>query len=83
MREMIDDIGLARAPHVLFVAHWIGVVVFVTVAAPPLARSKGEAKAGGALSEAADARTSKEPKGRLSSPGHQRCRRCAQPRRRS
>ena len=48
---MIDDIELARALHVLFVVHWIGGVAFVTLVALPLARSRGEAKAGWALFE--------------------------------
>ena len=48
---MIDDIELARALHVLFVAHWIGGVAFVTLVALPLARSKREAQAGWALFE--------------------------------
>ena len=46
---MIDDIELARALHVLFVAHWIGGVAFVTLVALPLARSRGDAKEGWAL----------------------------------
>ena len=37
---MIDDIELARALHVLFVAHWIGGVGFVTLVALPLARAR-------------------------------------------
>jgi uncharacterized membrane protein len=49
---MIDDIELARALHVLFVVHWIGGVAFVTLVALPLARSKGEPRAGWALFEA-------------------------------
>ena len=53
---MIDDIELARALHVLFVVHWIGGVAFVTVVALPLARSKGEAKAGWAMFEAIESR---------------------------
>ena len=39
VQEMIDDIELARALHVLFVFHWIGGVAFVTLVALPLARS--------------------------------------------
>jgi uncharacterized membrane protein len=46
-----DDIEIARALHVLFVAHWIGGVAFVTLVALPLARSKAEAGAGWALFE--------------------------------
>ncbi|HKN31494.1 MAG TPA: hypothetical protein VJY34_27915 [Roseiarcus sp.] len=53
---MIDDIELARALHVLFVAHWIGGVAFVTLVALPLARSEGEAKAGWAMFEAIESR---------------------------
>jgi uncharacterized membrane protein len=53
---MIDDIEIARALHVLFVVHWIGGVAFVTLVALPLARSKGEAKAGWAMFEAIESR---------------------------
>ncbi len=53
---VIDDIELARALHVLFVAHWIGGVAFVTLVALPLARSNGEAGAGWALFEAIENR---------------------------
>ncbi len=53
---MIDDIEIARALHVLFVAHWIGGVSFVTLVALPLARSKSEAKAGWALIQAIERR---------------------------
>lgn len=53
---MIDDIELARALHVLFVVHWIGGVAFVTLVALPLARSKGDAKAGWALFESIESR---------------------------
>ncbi len=53
---MIDDIELARALHVLFVAHWIGGVAFVTLVALPLARSRADAKAGWALFASVEAR---------------------------
>ena len=53
---MIDDIELARALHVLFVAHWIGGVAFVTLVALPLARACGDAKKGWALFEAVEKR---------------------------
>ena len=53
---MIDDIEIARALHVLFVAHWIGGVAFVTLVALPLARSKSEAQAGWALFESIENR---------------------------
>jgi uncharacterized membrane protein len=53
---LIDDIELARALHVLFVAHWIGGVAFVTLVALPLARSRGDAKEGWALFEAIENR---------------------------
>ena len=46
---MIDDIELARALHVLFVAHWIGGVSFVTLVALPLARAASDARKGWAL----------------------------------
>jgi uncharacterized membrane protein len=48
---MIDDIALARALHVLFVAHWIGGVAFVTLVALPLARAAPHAEQGWALFE--------------------------------
>jgi putative copper export protein len=35
----IDDVEIARALHVIFVAHWIGGVAFVTLVALPLARA--------------------------------------------
>src|SRR3954451_16309416 len=46
---MIDDIALARALHVLFVAHWIGGVAFATPVALPLARAVPDARQGWAL----------------------------------
>ena len=52
----IDDVEIARALHVLFVAHWIGGVAFVTLVALPLARASGEAEKGWALFEAVEAR---------------------------
>ncbi len=53
---MIDDIELARALHVLFVAHWIGGVAFVTLVALPLARAAADAKSGWLLFEAIENR---------------------------
>ena len=53
---MIDDIGLARALHVLFVVHWIGGVAFVTLVALPLARAGEEARSSWALFEAIERR---------------------------
>jgi uncharacterized membrane protein len=53
---MIDDIEIARALHVLFVAHWIGGVAFVTLVALPLARSKSDPKSGWALFESIESR---------------------------
>jgi uncharacterized membrane protein len=53
---VIDDIELARALHVLFVAHWIGGVAFVTLVALPLARACRDAKEGWALFEAVEKR---------------------------
>src|SRR5271165_3692123 len=53
---MIDDIESARALHVVFVAHWIGGVGFVTLVALPLARAYGDAEKGWALFEAIEAR---------------------------
>ena len=48
---MIDDVEVARALHVVFVAHWIGGVAFVTLVALPLARACGDAEKGWALFE--------------------------------
>src|SRR5271165_5151508 len=53
---MIDDIESARALHVVFVAHWIGGVGFVTLVALPLARACGDAEKGWALFEAIERR---------------------------
>ena len=53
---MIDDVEIARALHVVFVAHWIGGVAFVTLVALPLARACGDAKKGWALFEAIERR---------------------------
>ena len=47
---VIDDVELARALHVLFVAHWIGGVSFVTLVALPLARAASDARKGGRCS---------------------------------
>ena len=55
---MIDDVELARALHVLFVAHWIGGVSFVTLVALPLARATSDAQKGWALFEAIESRFS-------------------------
>jgi uncharacterized membrane protein len=52
---VIDDVEIARALHVLFVAHWIG-VAFVTLVALPLARSCADAGRGWALFEAIESR---------------------------
>ena len=53
---MIDDIELARALHVLFVAHWIGGVGFVTLVALPLARAQSDPREAWALFEAIENR---------------------------
>ena len=53
---MIDDVEIARALHVVFVAHWIGGVAFVTLVALPLARACGDAPKGWALFEAIEHR---------------------------
>ena len=50
----LDDIELARAAHVLFVAHWIGGVSFVTLIALPLARAEEDARKGWALFESSE-----------------------------
>jgi uncharacterized membrane protein len=52
----IDDVEMARALHVVFVAHWIGGVAFVTLVALPLARSYADAGKGWALFEAIERR---------------------------
>ena len=54
--NMIDDIELARALHVLFVVHWIGGVAFVTLVALPLAMASRNANEGWALFEAVENR---------------------------
>jgi uncharacterized membrane protein len=53
---LIDDVEIARALHVVFVAHWIGGVAFVTLVALPLARACDDAKKGWALFEAIERR---------------------------
>jgi uncharacterized membrane protein len=53
---VIDDVEIARALHVVFVAHWIGGVAFVTHVALPLARSSPDAGKGWALFEAIESR---------------------------
>ena len=53
---MIDDIELARSLHVLFVAHWIGGVAFVTLVALPLARAQSDPHEGWMLFEAIENR---------------------------
>jgi uncharacterized membrane protein len=53
---VIDDVEIARALHVVFVAHWIGGVAFVTLVALPLARSRDDAAEGWALFEAIESR---------------------------
>ncbi len=55
---VIDDVELARALHVLFVAHWIGGVSFVTLVALPLARATSDARKGWALFESIENRFS-------------------------
>jgi uncharacterized membrane protein len=57
---MIDDIEIARALHVVFVAHWIGGVAFVTLVALPLARSYADAGKGWALFETIETRFAKQ-----------------------
>ena len=53
---MIDDIEVARALHVLCVAHWIGGVAFVTLVALPLARAQGDGAKGWAMFESIENR---------------------------
>jgi uncharacterized membrane protein len=53
---VIDDVEIARALHVVFVAHWIGGVAFVTLVALPLARAYGDADKGWALFEVIESR---------------------------
>jgi putative copper export protein len=52
----IDDVEIARALHVVFVAHWIGGVAFVTLVALPLERAYADAEKGWALFEAIESR---------------------------
>jgi len=58
--NVIDDVELARALHVLFVAHWIGGVSFVTLIALPLARAASDARTGWALFELIESRFSSQ-----------------------
>ena len=53
---VIDDVEIARALHVVFVAHWIGGVAFVALVGLPLARASGDAKKGWSLFEAIETR---------------------------
>jgi uncharacterized membrane protein len=53
---VIDDVEIARALHVVLVAHWIGGVAFVTLVGLPLARASGDAKKGWTLFEAIETR---------------------------
>jgi uncharacterized membrane protein len=53
---VIDDIEISRALQVVFVAHWIGGVAFVTLIALPLARSYPDAGKGWTLFEAIESR---------------------------
>lgn len=53
---VIDDLELMRALHVLFVAHWIGGVSFVTLVALPLARAASDARDGWVLFESIESR---------------------------
>jgi uncharacterized membrane protein len=53
---MIDDIELARALHVLFVAQWIGGVGFVTLVALSLARAQSDPRKAWARFEAIENR---------------------------
>jgi putative copper export protein len=46
---VIDDVELARAVHVLCVAHWIGGVAFVTLVALPRAGAGRRREGLGAL----------------------------------
>ena len=50
MSATIDDVEIARALHVVFVAHWIGGVAFVTLVALPLARAQATRKKAGRCS---------------------------------
>jgi uncharacterized membrane protein len=56
----LNDIELARALHVLFVAHWIGGVAFVTLVALPMARASRDPHEGWALFEAIEKRFSSQ-----------------------
>jgi uncharacterized membrane protein len=52
----IGDVEIARALHVVFVAHWIGGVAFVTLVALPLAQACGDPEKGWVLFEAIESR---------------------------
>jgi uncharacterized membrane protein len=56
--EAVIDIAVQDPAHlhVVFVAHWIGGVAFVTLVALPLARSHGDVGKGWALFEAIETR---------------------------
>jgi uncharacterized membrane protein len=54
--SVIDDVEIARALHVVFVAHWIGGVAFVTLVALPLTQSYPDAGKGWSLFEAIERR---------------------------
>jgi len=56
----MDDVALARALHVLAVAHWIGGLAFVTLIILPLARSRRTAEDSLALFESVERRFSKQ-----------------------
>ena len=53
---MIDDVGLARALHVLALVHWIGGVTMVTTVVLPRARALANAHAALAAFEAFEGR---------------------------
>jgi uncharacterized membrane protein len=57
---MIDDIELARALHVLLVAHWIGGVGFVTLVALPLARAQSDPRKAWVLFDAIENRFARQ-----------------------
>ncbi len=56
----LDDIELARALHVVFVAHWIGGVSFVTLVALPLTPAASDARQGWTLFEVIEGRFSSQ-----------------------
>jgi hypothetical protein len=65
---VIDDVELARALHVLCVAHWIGGVAFVTLIVLPLARATSDPRMDGSYSNRSKGRLRRKSAGPFPSP---------------